>query len=213
MIPLYCGFDKREAVGFHAFVASVMACTKEQVAFIPTNGWSDGTNAFTRARFHIPLYQSGFAIFADACDMVCRGDIKELWEMRDPKKAVQVVKHDYNTRHKRKYVGTSMEADNSNYPRKNWASLMIVNCDHPGWQKMHNRTTLELLQFRFLEDGEIGALPPEWNHLVDEYGYCGGARLLHWTAGIPAWKCYHEAEMAEEWFKAHRLATHADPSR
>jgi hypothetical protein len=37
-------------------------------------------------------------------------------------KAVAVVKHDYKTKHRRKYIGTPLEADNADYPRKNWSS-------------------------------------------------------------------------------------------
>jgi lipopolysaccharide biosynthesis glycosyltransferase len=40
---------------------------------------------------------SGWAIFADG-DMVCQADISELWALRDDSKAVQVVKHDYQTK-------------------------------------------------------------------------------------------------------------------
>ena len=36
---------------------------------------------------------NGWAIYADG-DMVCLEDIKNLWELRDNKYAVQVVKHD-----------------------------------------------------------------------------------------------------------------------
>jgi lipopolysaccharide biosynthesis glycosyltransferase len=65
---------------------------------------------------------AGFAIFVDAADMLCRGDLTELWSMRDKNFAVQVVKHDYRTKHPRKYVGTELEADNQDYPRKNWSA-------------------------------------------------------------------------------------------
>jgi lipopolysaccharide biosynthesis glycosyltransferase len=214
MIPLFCGFDNREAVGYHAFCASVIANTKDAVAFTPLQGWSDGTNAFTRARFLVPVLMKhkGWAIFADAADMICRSDIADLWAMRDQSKAVMVVCHDYKTKHPIKYVGTQMQSANSDYERKNWASLMLINCEHPTWAdtvKLLETSTLDLLQFRHIPDEKIGALPKAWNWLVDEDGEYPGAKICHWTAGIPAWPHYSNAPMADEWHKYHNLANHA----
>jgi hypothetical protein len=41
-------------------------------------------------------------------------DIKKLWDLRDNKFAVQVVKHDYKTKIKNKYWGNK----NEDYPKK-----------------------------------------------------------------------------------------------
>ena len=207
MIPLYCGYDKREAAGFHTFVSSVIERASEPVAFIPTMGKQrDGTNAFTYARFLIPEEQryTGWAIFADAADMVCLGDIAMLWLHRDESKAVMCVKHDYQTRHPRKYVGTAMESDNRDYPRKNWSSLMLMNCGHPLWKQINDRSIgymsgAELHRFAWIPDEQIGELPPEWNVLVDEGQSAEGANLLHWTAGIPGFPEYSIAPSHEVW--------------
>jgi lipopolysaccharide biosynthesis glycosyltransferase len=215
MIPIYTGFDRRESVGWHAFAASVMEHTSEAVAFAPVSGRQrDGSNAFTYARFMVPFLQryEGWALFADACDMVVTGDIGDLWALRDKTKAVQVVKHCYDSKHPRKYVGTRMESVNVQYSRKNWASLMLMNCAHPAWKKLEQFFDLpdrDLLQFKFLKEDEIGELPAEWNWLVDEYGPNPEAKLLHWTAGIPAFKHYETAPQAEVWKEAHALVNHA----
>jgi lipopolysaccharide biosynthesis glycosyltransferase len=214
MINIFCGFDKRESVGWHTFAASVLDNTKDAVALTPLQGWSDGTNAFTRARFLVPVIQKhrGFALFADASDMICRGDIADLWAMRDHTKAVQVVKHQYKTQHPMKYVGTPMQAPNTDYPRKNWASLMLINCEHEAWQdaaKLLETPTIDLLQFRHIQDGDIGELPVTWNWLVDEMGANADAKIAHWTAGIPAWPHYASAPMADEWRRYHNLANYA----
>ena len=37
--------------------------------------------------------------------MVCNHDITELWNLKDPSKAVQVVKHEYKTKKTVKYLG------------------------------------------------------------------------------------------------------------
>jgi hypothetical protein len=117
----------------------------------------------------------GWAIFADASDMVCRADIAELWALRDERYAVQVVKHDYRTKHHRKYVGTEMECANLDYPRKNWSSLILWNCGHPQNRILTPENVREwsgqqLHGFGWLPDDLIGALPIEWNWLAQEHG-------------------------------------------
>jgi hypothetical protein len=210
MLNLFAGYDKREAAGYHTFCASVIERASQPVSITPlaAMGLPEGSNTFTRSRFLVPFLMGfkGHAIFCDACDMLMLGDIAELDALFDPAFAVQVVKHpDYRSEHERKYVGTEMECAQSNYSRKNWASVMLVNCEHKAWQ---NRTpgdvadadTLPLLQFSAFDDWEIGALPPEWNVLIDEGQPREGAKLLHWTAGIPTFKHYRNARASADWF-------------
>jgi hypothetical protein len=218
MITVYTGFDAREEVGWHAFTSSVMHGTTESVAFVPVSGpQRDGSNTFTAARFLVPFLQryEGWAIFADACDMICTGDIGELWKLADPKYAVMVVPHRYDSRHPRKFVGTQMESPNVGYPRKNQASLMLINCGHPAWKSLLptvcDMPARDLLEFKFLDDALIGELPAVWNWLVDEYGENPDAKILHWTAGIPAFPAYAEAPMADLWAAAALKAQHATP--
>lgn len=226
MIHLYTGFDEREEIGSHTFNSSVIHNASEPVSInhlhLPMlrkfyqGGHRDGTNAFIYSRFLIPFMENygGFAIFMDGADMVCKGDIAELWAMRDPFKAVQVVKHDYKTKHPRKYVGTSMEAPNADYPCKNWSSVMIINCAHYHWRRI-TPTTLEqmsgsdLHRFSFIDPRFVGELPVEWNWLADEYGENPNAKLLHWTAGIPAWQSYKMSPHAVDWFKAYEKVNNA----
>jgi hypothetical protein len=214
MIRLYCGFDPREAIGFYTFVHSVIENTKSQVQYIPLYGdQKDGTNAFTYQRFRVPELCgfSGWAIFVDACDMLARGDVGELWDMRDQRKAVQVVKHDYQTRHPRKYLGTELEAENKDYPRKNWSSVILWNCGHRAHQEhrdlLRGHDGSILHRFSWLDDEEIGELPSKWNWLADEYGPNDEAKLLHWTAGIPGFYQYRNAAHAEEWKATARKVT------
>ncbi len=225
MIRLFHGFDPREEIGTHTFCSSVIHRASEPVAMTALHlpalqaykgGQRDGTNAFIYSRFLVPYlcgYQ-GFAIFVDGADMVCRGDIAELWAMRNPMRAVQVVKHEYRTKHPRKYVGTSMEAGNQDYPRKNQSSVMLMNCAHFDWKRITPESVAvmsgaQLHRFEFLQDRHIGELPMEWNWLADEYGPNPDAKLLHWTAGIPAWPAYRDAPMADEWAAAAVRVTHA----
>jgi hypothetical protein len=208
---LFFGHDEREFAGTTAFVASAIHHASAPLQLTPLTrtalpGIQEGSNAFTLRRFMIPklMGYQGWACFVDGADMIFKADPHELFALRDGwNQAVQVVKHDYRTRFPRKYVGTSMECDNRDYPKKQWASCMLINCAHSAWKTMPDPRPeidpLYYLQFRFLEEDRIGSLPIEWGWLVDEYGPNPNAKLLHWTAGIPG--------MTDEWCRAYRRAT------
>jgi hypothetical protein len=169
---------------------------------------AEGTNAFTISRFLIPFLQNwtGTAIFMDGADMLMREDIAELEKLRDMHKAVQVVKHDYTSKASRKYVGTKMEADNLPYRRKNWSSVMLINCAHYVWRKMTpsvliDGNNLEALSFAWCPDQWIGELPIHWNWLT-EFGESHDAKVLHYSLGVPLFAEYSHSPHADEWFKA-----------
>lgn len=228
MIRLFCGFDQREAIGYHVFVASVIERATAPVSFTAMNsrGLPQGSNEFTFSRFLVPWLCGfdGHAIFVDAADMVVLGDIAELDALFDPAFAVQVVKHpNYKTQHPIKYMGTRMQCPNRDYARKNWASVMLFNCAHQYWRPLDPQTLssvagLSLLQFgglRLDDDPkrglmrEVGELPNEWNRIVDEGQPVEGAKLLHWTAGIPGMSAYTGSPGASHWFEAHALMAEA----
>lgn len=224
-VRIYCGFDPREAAGYHTFTQSVIDKASLPVEFIPLHkpmlenfdGQRDGTNAFIYSRFLVPYLQNyrGWALFVDACDMVVTEDIAKLWKMREQNcfnKAVCVVKHDYKTRHKRKYLGTAMESDNADYLRKNWSSVILWNCNHSANMRLTPEVVRDspgsfLHRFQWLSDDVIGDLPPEWNCLVGEQD-TGLASLLHYTLGIPAFPHYKNCDAAEHFHRAYRNATH-----
>jgi len=166
---------------------------------------SDGSNAFIYTRFLTPFLAdyTGWAIFADG-DMICRTDLLDLWNLRDDRFAIQVVKHDYMTKASQKYLGNK----NENYPRKNWSSLMLFNCSHA----KHRILTPEFLQrqtgkflhrFEWLDDDDIGSLPISWNWLAIEYEDNERADLLHFTLGTPCFNAYSNTSMSEKWHEAH----------
>ncbi len=223
MIPVYIGFDPREEAGSHVFASSLIHNASRPVSIIPLHldlfaafygaGQRDGTNAFIYTRFLIPFLQDfrGWALFVDGADMLMMGDVSELWALRDEYKAVQVVKHDYRTKHPRKYVGTKMEARNDDYERKNWSSVMLINCGHYHWrdmtpEKVAQMTGPELHRFSWLKDDLVGSLPVEWNWIADEFGENPDAKLIHWTAGTPAFKHYANSPHAED-FRAQLAKT------
>lgn len=220
MLRLFVGFDPREAAAYHVFCQSVIDRASVPVAFIPLHapmlanfdGQRDGTNAFIFSRYLIPSLCdfSGWALFADG-DMLLREDIARLWALRDASKAVQVVKHDYKTRHRRKYIGTPIENDNLDYERKNWSSVVLWNCSHPS-NRILSREFVEdaggvfLHRFQWLTDAEIGSLPSKWNRLIGEQD--GDTSLAHYTLGVPGFQNYRHSPYSEEWAGTYLRAIH-----
>jgi len=215
IIKLFVGYDERESVVFHAFNQSIIDNTFSPVSITPVHGpmlddfdgQQDGTNRFIYSRYLVPLMMDfqGWAIFCDG-DMIVLGDLQELWDKRDPTKAVQVVKHNYKTSSKRKYIGTPIENDNVDYPRKNWSSVVIWNCGHPS-NLCLTRDYVEcagpevLHRFKWLRNSEIGALPLEWNMLVNEVE-CEDPKLVHYTLGCPGIEGYRDCPHAQTWHNA-----------
>ena len=215
-IPIFIGYDPREAVAYHVCANSIIRHASQPVAIIPlalnlfqdyTETHTDGSNQFIYSRFLVPHLMGfkGWAIFIDG-DMIVRGDIVELWNLRKSDKDVMVVKHDYKTRMTEKYLG----AKNEDYPRKNWSSVILWNCSNHPIQRLtpafiEKSTGAELHRFSWINDDRIGELPPEWNWLPDEYGSNPDAKLLHYTLGTP---CFHEfatTNMADEWHRERLL--------
>ena len=211
-IPIFIGFDPREAVAYHVCANSIIRHSSHPVSITPlalnnlgdyTETHADGSNQFIYSRFLTPFLAdyNDWALFIDG-DMLLRADIQDLWNLRDPSKVVMVVKHDYQTRMTEKYLGSK----NENYPRKNWSSVILWNCAHPKnlvltphW--IQNATGAQLHRFTWLDDNDIGELPRVWNWLPDEYGANPEAKLLHYTLGTP---CFHDFALtpqADEWHR------------
>jgi lipopolysaccharide biosynthesis glycosyltransferase len=135
-------------------------------------------------------------------DMLLRDDITKLWNLRDDSKAVLVVKHNYKTKMKEKYLG----AKNEDYPCKNWSSVVLWNCSHPKNKILtpefiQSATGAQLHRFTWLEESDIGELPIEWNWLPDEFGPNPNAKLLHYTLGTPSFHEFATTPMGDEWHR------------
>lgn len=214
MMNVFVGFDQREAVAFHVFTQSLISKSSRPVSITPlalhslheyTETHSDGSNAFIYSRFLVPHLMGfkGWALFVDG-DMLLRDDIAKLWALRDDAFAVQVVKHKYTTRHKRKYIGSSMETINPDYPRKNWSSVVLWNCGHPANRVLTPAHVMAasgstLHRFEHLLDDDIGELPAGWNWLAGEYPMNDDAMLVHYTLGVPGIEHYANSQHADEW--------------
>ena len=217
-IPIFIGYDPREAIAYHVCANSIIRQASHPVAIIPlalnlfkdyTETHTDGSNQFIYSRFLVPhlMGYQGHAIFIDG-DMIVRGDIVELWNLANPYMDVQVVKHDYKTRMPVKYLG----AKNEDYPRKNWSSVILWNCN--SWTNrrltpdfIEQASGAELHRFTWIPDDRIGELPPEWNWLPDEYGPNHDAKLLHYTLGTP---CFHEFATTPQGDEWHKERMHTD---
>jgi lipopolysaccharide biosynthesis glycosyltransferase len=209
-IPIFVGYDPREAIAYHTCVNSIIRHASQPVNIIPLalsllndyqESHTDGSNHFIYSRFLVPhlMEFQGHAIFIDG-DMIVRCDIAELWNLRDPSKDVQVVKHDYKTRMKEKYLGSK----NEDYPRKNWSSVILWNCNSFPNRRLTpdyvaNATGAHLHRFSWINDERIGELPVEWNWLPDEYGPNPAAKLLHYTLGTPCFHEFADTPQAELW--------------
>ncbi len=218
IINIVIGFDQRESIAYHTFCQSIIEKASLPVSFIPLaintlkdykETHTDKSNDFVYSRFLTPHLQDfkGWAIFADG-DMICQADIKELWDLRDASKALLVVKHDYQTKSHQKYLGNI----NENYPRKNWSSVILWNCAHPKHRILTpefiaNQTGKYLHRFSWLDDADIGELPPEWNWLAIEYPENKNAKLIHYTLGTPCFKDYRDTDMADIWHEAYKRTT------
>jgi len=93
MIPVFIGYDPREAIAYHTCANSIIRNSSKPVAIIPvalnlfkdyTETHTDGSNHFIYTRFLVPYLMKweGHAIFIDG-DMIVRGDIAELWSLKD----------------------------------------------------------------------------------------------------------------------------------
>jgi lipopolysaccharide biosynthesis glycosyltransferase len=212
LIPIFIGYDPREATVFHVCANSIIRTSTSPVSIVPvalnlfkdySETHTDGSNHFIYTRFLVPylMHWCGHAIFIDG-DMVVRSDITELWNLRNSMFDVQVVKHDYKTKMPVKYLG----AKNEDYPRKNWSSVILWNCNSfPNRiltpEYIMQATGKELHRFTWLDDSRIGELPKEWNWLPDEYGANPDAKLLHYTLGAPSFHEFANTPMADEWHK------------
>lgn len=212
LIRVFIGWDSREAVAFDVLAHSIQRRASQPVAITALKlDQLQGvfnrernplqSTEFSFSRFLTPYlcgYQ-GWAIFMD-CDMLVLDDIAGLWALRDERYAVQVVKHVHVPKEEVKFLG----AVQTKYEKKNWSSVMLLNCARCSAltpQYVNRASGLELHQFKWLEgDQLIGEIPHEWNHLVGFDPPRRGASLVHYTIGGPYFEEYRGCEYAAEWF-------------
>jgi hypothetical protein len=222
MPRVFIGYDPRETLAVGVLTESIQACASVpvQVAHIrleqlaghfqrPFNPLQ--STAFSFSRFLVPWLSGyrGWSLFLDA-DMLCLADLAELWALRDERYAVQVVKHEHVCQAGRKFQGMPQTP----YARKNWSSVMLFNnarCRALSPELVNTASGLHLHQFRWLDDGEIGCLPPQWNVLVGVQAVPDDAKVLHYTLGGPWFEDCRDVPEGERWRYALASLTGGQP--
>lgn len=211
MINIFIGYDSKEKVAFNVLSYSILKNSSQPVAITPIylpniKGVFDrernslSSTEFSFSRFIIPhlMDYNGWAIFMD-CDMLMVDDVSKLWNLKDEKYAIQVCKHDYTPKNTTKFLNQVQTV----YPKKNWSSLMLMNCNKCKaltQEYVNTASGLELHQFKWLDNEDlIGEIPLEWNWLADEYEMKNEVFNIHYTEGGPYFKNYSNCDYADLW--------------
>lgn len=219
---VFVGYDSREDIAWQVCRHSLKRHAHDDVAVIPLRqnalrelglyarpADAGASTEFSLTRFLTPYLaaQRGWVIFCD-CDFLFTGDVLDVIKMLDPSKAVYCVQHDYTPRHALKMDGKQQTA----YPRKNWSSFMVFNCDHPDVRALtpdvvNSASPAYLHRFEWVQHPEaIGALSLEWNFLAGEYNKPDRVpRVIHYTNGGPWFEEWRGCEYADLWLHEHEL--------
>jgi hypothetical protein len=213
---VFIGYDSREDLAWHVCRHSLLRHSGGAVDVVPlrqdelreegvyTRPYDLGASTeFSLTRFLTPhlANQSGWVVFCD-CDFLFTSDLRLVFEGLDPSKALYCVQHDYTPAYRTKMDGKAQAI----YPRKNWSSFMVLNCDHPDVKALTpevvNRATASYLhRFEWIsDDSDIGALHLDWNFLAGEYArpdYVPHA--IHFTNGGPWFDEWKDCDFGELW--------------
>ena len=214
-IKVFVGYDHREDIAYQVCKHSIES-RSHSVEVIPLNikkltaeghyfrpDDEKGSTEFTFTRFLVPHLTdyTGWAVFCD-CDVIWQVGIEDLMKQADPQYAVMVVKHEYTPTEQIKMDGKIQYS----YPRKNWSSVILWNCDHPSNKMLtkdivNHETGAFLHRFQWLPDSEIGALPTVYNWLVNWYHEPedGKPKIIHYTEGGPWFDNYVNCAYGANW--------------
>jgi len=159
---------------------------------------------FSFTRFLVPYLSnySGWSVFVD-CDFIFLDDINSISSFLDTTHTLFVVKHDYTPKTDKKMESKIQTI----YPRKNWSSLMVFNCEHTSIKTLtpdliNTSSGLYLHRFMWLDDKFIGNLPYKFNFLVGYYDKNTVSPIgVHFTDGGPWLDSYKDVEFSAEYFK------------
>ncbi|MFG0316881.1 MAG: glycosyltransferase, partial [Planctomycetota bacterium JB042] len=142
-----------------------------------------------------------------------RADVAELFSLVNDRYALMCVQHDHRPEENVKMDGQVQ----TRYRRKNWSSLMLWNCDHPGNERLtpelvNGLPGRDLHRFCWLEDREIGALPGAWNWLEGISDPAVDPKAVHFTRGGPWHEGFEDVRYADEWRSELRSVVDAERS-
>lgn len=215
-LDIYIGWDSREPIAYDVAKASIEKHASIDVKITPIKleqlvdqgAYTReidplASTEFTYSRFFTPWLAGykGWALFCD-CDFLFFGDVAELLQYRDPSKAVACVHHDYTPKEGLKMDGKVQ----TSYPRKNWSSFMLFNCEHPSTRKLtpeliNRESGAYLHRLQWADNSEIGEIPVEWNWLEgwNDKPAQGYPKAAHFTNGGPWFKDWQNVDYASEW--------------
>jgi lipopolysaccharide biosynthesis glycosyltransferase len=218
MIPIYIGYDSREEKAYDSCVNSIKINSHitenihplkiKQLKSLGIYNRADdllSSTEFSFSRFLVPQLcnYKGWALFCD-CDFIFLENLNNLFKLIDEKYAIMCCQHDYNPTNKIKMDNKQQHL----YPRKNWSSLVLWNCNHPSNKILtsdivNKQTGQYLHRFSWLKDEEIGSIPIEWNWLVGWYKEPkdGSPKALHYTEGGPWFDNYKDCEYSSIYYR------------
>jgi len=225
-LKIFVGWDSREDIAYQVCRASLLKHTSVDLDIVPIKQkhmrdknlyWREhdplSSTEFTFTRFLVPYLAGykGWAIFMD-CDFMWRGDVSTVLDYCDYSNAVMVVKHNYNPPERVKMDG----AVQTQYPRKNWSSFMLINCGHEQVQKnltletVNTATGLYLHRLQWATNDCIGELPVAYNYLEGWHTKddCPNPLAVHFTRGGQWFRDYMNVEYGDEWAKLSRGLVH-----
>jgi hypothetical protein len=215
-IPVYVGWDSREDIAYQVCRSSIQRYASKPVKVVALREkalryqrlyWREpdplAATQFCYTRFLVPALTDyeGWALFCD-CDFLWLGDIQELLALADDRYALMCVHHDHRPPERTKMDGSIQTV----YPRKNWSSLMLINCGHSANRVLtpdvvSREEPAFLHRFRWLDDALIGAVPETWNWLEgwNPKPDHGTPRVIHYTRGGPWFENYKDVTYGELW--------------
>lgn len=213
---VYIGWDSREDIAYQVAKQSLLRHASKPIEVHPIK-LQDlvdqgiytrevdplASTEFTYSRFFTP-YLAGFrgwALFVD-CDFLFFGDIWQLTEYMNPDHAVACVHHDYTPKESVKMDGAVQTV----YPRKNWSSFMLFNCEHPSTRQLtpdviNAESGAYLHRMQWARDSEIGEIPNTWNWLEgwNKKPETGTPNAVHYTRGGPWFEDWQDVDYGPEW--------------
>ena len=216
MLNVYIGYDSREDIAYRVCRDSILNHASVPIRVIPLKQHKlresglytrsldpFASTEFSLTRFLVPRLNDykGWAVFVD-CDFLFRHNIYQVMDYADPSMSVSCVKHNYLPSETTKMDGAVQHL----YPRKNWSSFMLFNCEHPHTRSLSpsivNVSNPSFLhQMQWTDDESIGSLPISFNYLEGWYkkSDCIDPIAVHFTRGGPWFEQWKDVEYADEW--------------
>jgi hypothetical protein len=215
-VQIFIGYEESERRAYDVCVSSIEQRSNIKINKLHTSllpNWyrekePHQSTDFTYTRFLCPELMDfkGISIFCD-CDFLWLANPARLIDYIRINEAVAVCKHPVYT------PNSAMKMDGKvqhQMPRKNWASMVVFNNEHPSNKILTNQYVNEhmpgrdLHQFKWLKDEEIGSIPLDWNCL-DDYYMLENPKAIHYTDGGPWFDNYKKTMYSDIWIEEERI--------